>query len=125
VNAGQSGNCELTVVNRGPGTAINVVGEIALPSQLGARYCDNAWWNPGCSVHNNNAYWHLGNLQAWQVRQLTVHFTAAGNRSDRHSSLVWVAGSATWGVRFPGQGPMQHISVSKYRVEIHPWGFYF
>ena len=125
VNAGQSGNCKLTVANRGPGTAVNVVAEIALPSQLKARYCGNAWWNPGCRVHNNDATWHLGNLRAWQVKTLTVHFTAAGNRSFRHSSLVTVTGSATWGVKFPGQGPLQHISISKRHVEIRPWGFVF
>jgi hypothetical protein len=125
VNAGQSGNCRLTVTNKGPGTAINVVAEIALPSKLKARYCGNAWWNPGCRLHNNDATWHLGNLRPWQSKSLTVHFTAAGNRWDRRSSLVWVDGSATWGVNFAGQGPMQHISVSKYRVEIRPWGFVF
>jgi uncharacterized protein DUF11 len=125
VNAGQSGNCKLTVTNKGPGTAVNVDAKIFLPSALKARYCGNVWWNQGCSVNNNTASWRLGNLRAWQSRSLTVHFTAAGNRWYRHSSLVTVTGSATWGVNFPGQGPMQHISVSKYRVEIRPWGFVF
>jgi hypothetical protein len=76
-------------------------------------------------VRHNDATWHLGNLRAWQARSLTVHFTATGNRWTRWSSLVTVVGTATWGVNFQNQGPMQHISVSKYRVEIHPWGFRF
>jgi hypothetical protein len=126
VNAGQSGNCKLTVTDKGPGTAVNVVARIFLPSALKGRYCGNQWWwNQGCSLNNNTATWKLGNLRAWQSRSLTVHFTAAGNRWYRHSSLVTVIGSATWGVNFPGQGPMQHISVSRYRVEIRPWGFVF
>jgi hypothetical protein len=125
VNAGQSGNCTLTVTNKGPGTAVNVVGEIVLPSALEARYCGGQWWNPGCSLRHNDATWHVGNLKAWQSRSLTVHFTAAGNHSTRRSSLVTVVGTATWGVNFQNQGPMQHISVSKYRVEIRPWGFVF
>jgi hypothetical protein len=124
VNAGQSGNCTLTVVNTGPGTAVNVVGEIALPNALRARYCGNWWWNPGCWVHNNNAYWRLGNLRAGRVRYLTVHFTATGNRYTHYSRLVNVYGSATWGVNF-GYGPLQHISVSRYRVEIRPFGFFY
>ena len=125
VNAGQSGNCTLTVINHGPGTAVNVVAEIALPSALRARYCDGGWWNPGCSLRGNDARRHLGNLPAGQVRFLTVHFTAAGNRWYRHSSLVTVVGSATWGVRFPGQGPLQHIAFARYRVEIRPWGLFY
>jgi Bacterial Ig-like domain (group 3)/Domain of unknown function DUF11 len=125
VNAGQSGNCELTVANSGPGTAVNVAAEIALPSALHARYCGNRWWNPGCSLRHNDATWRLGNLRRWQVKSLTVHFTAAGNRSSRSSSLVTVTGSATWGVNFQGQGPMQHIAFSRTRVEIRPWGLVF
>jgi hypothetical protein len=125
VNAGQSGNCKLTVTNKGPGTATNVDAKIYLPSALKARYCGNVWWNQGCSVKNNTASWKLGNLRAWQSRSLSVHFTAAGNRWYRHSSLVTVTGSATWGVNFQGQGPMQHVSISKHRVEIRPWGFVF
>lgn len=125
VNAGQSGNCRLTVTDKGPGTATNVVARIILPSALKGRYCGNVWWNQGCSLKNNTATWKLGNLRAWQSRSLTVHFTAAGNRWYRHSSLVTVTGTATWGVNFQGQGPMQHISVSKYRVEIRPFGFVF
>jgi hypothetical protein len=126
VNAGQSGNCTLKVTNTGPGKAINVVGQIQLPSALRADYCGNRWWwLSGCSLHKNDATWHLGNLSAWQSKSLTVHFTAAGNRWYRHSSLVTVVGTATWGVNWPGQGPMQHISVSKRHVEIRPWGFVF
>jgi uncharacterized repeat protein (TIGR01451 family) len=125
VNAGQSGSCTLKVTNTGPGKAVNVVAQIQLPSALQGRYCGNWWWTPGCSLRHNDATWHLGNLGAAQSRWLPVHFTAAGNRWYRHSSLVTVYGSATWGVNWPGQGPMQHISVSKYRVEIRPWGLVF
>jgi hypothetical protein len=128
VDAGQSGNCKLTVTNKGPGTAVNVVAEIALPSALQARYCGSSWWwgwNRGCSLRHNDATWHLGNLKAWQVKSETVHFTAAGNRWSRNSHLVTVTGSATWGVNFGSQGPMQHVAFSKYRVEIRPWGFRF
>jgi Bacterial Ig-like domain (group 3)/Domain of unknown function DUF11 len=126
VNAGQSGSCDLTVTNKGPGTADNVVAEIALPSQLKARYCGNDWWwNAGCSVRSNDATWRLGNLRPWQSKSLTVHFTAAGNRWTRHASLVTVTGTAAWAGPWQNQGPMRHISVSKYRVEIRPWGFVF
>jgi hypothetical protein len=126
VNAGQSGSCDLTVTNKGPGTADNVVAEIALPSALKARYCGNDWWwNAGCSVRGNDATWHLGNLRAWQSKSLTVHFTAAGNRWTRHSSLATVTGTAAWGGPWQNQGPMRHISVSRYRVEIRPWGLVY
>jgi hypothetical protein len=124
VNAGQSGNCKLTVTGKGWGTAVNVVAKIALPSALRARYCGDWWWNRGCSLRDNVATWHLGNLRAWQDKSLNVHFMAVNSRS-RHSSLVTVTASATWGATFPGQGPMQHISISKYRVEIRPHGFVF
>jgi hypothetical protein len=126
VNVGQSGNCWLVVKNNTQGTAVNVTGQISLPWALKARYCYTAgWWWFRCSIHNNNAIWHLGNLRAGASRTLVVHFTAQGPRWERWSRLVNVYGSATWGVKFPGGGPMQHVSVSKYRVEIHPYGFVF
>jgi len=124
VNAGRSGTCKLTVTNDGPGTAVNVLATITLPSDLHARYCGNLWWwNQGCSLRHNIATSHLGNLKAWQAKSLTVHFTAAGNRWSWHTNLAIVLGSAAWGVNFPAQGPMQHIVFARDRVEIRPWGF--
>jgi hypothetical protein len=126
VNAGQSGNCTLTVSNKGRGTAGNVTAEIVLPAALHARYCGTQWRRQGCWLHDNDAIAKFGHLASRQVKSLTVHFAAQGQRGSQHSRLVTVTGSASWdGPLFERGGPMQRITFSTARVEIRPRGFVF
>ena len=131
VKTNTQGKCTLYVTNNGTGYASDVSAQIALPSQLQAKYCGSygTWnynWNSGCSISGNTAYENIGTLSQGQTKELTVVFTAKTgyNLWGWHRGYRWpvkVTGSASANNGFPFYG--QSSSSSAY-VTIIPQGWW-